>query len=168
MYRVKTYNTLIQQDLIGKNTIFMDSDIMILRNPWEDLSKINFDVGVTYRFVPGLVPINEGVIYCRDNNLRVKEFFSRYIQTYEKVKTNGLINKIVQTDLEKWRGGQLSLNGTCSAGRMVNHKDSTDSVAFLPCEKYNRTIYDYNEVKRVYQDNLAFLVHAKGAIKHKR
>lgn len=163
--RVKTYNTLIQYDLLGKNIIFMDSDVMILGNPWEDLAKLSFDVAVTYRFTPNLVPINEGVIYCRGNNKGSKEFFARYMQTYENIKNNNIINNIINTDLERWRGGQLSLNGICNAGRMVTYMDSTDKIAFLPCDKYNRTIRSFDEVEAIVRNRSSYVVHAKGRAK---
>ena len=164
--RVKTYNTLIQYNLLGQNVIFMDSDVMILENPWNDLEKLNFDVAVTYRFTPNLVPINEGVIYCRSKSKESKEFFAKYIQTYEKIKNNKIIKDTVGTDLERWRGGQLSLNGICNAGRMVTYRDSNKHIAFLPCDKYNRTIYGYSEVNSLIVEKSAFAVHAKGRSKH--
>ncbi|MDB4682073.1 hypothetical protein OAE68_00160 [Synechococcus sp. AH-551-A10] len=80
--RVKTYNTLIQYSLLGENVIFMDIDVMIVAKQWEGLAKLNFDVALTYRFTPNLVPINEGVIYCRSRSQKRKEFFAKYIQTY--------------------------------------------------------------------------------------
>ena len=163
--RVKTYNTLIQYNLLGENVIFMDSDVMILENPWDDLAKLNFDVAVTYRFTPNLVPINEGVIYCRSKNKGSKEFFAKYIRTYEKIKNNKIINDIVGTDLERWRGGQLSLNGICNAGRMITYRDSTEDIVFLPCDKFNRTIYGYSELQSIINENSSFLVHAKGNAK---
>lgn len=166
--RVKTYNTLIQYNLLGENVIFVDSDVMILENPWKHLERLNFDVAVTYRFTPNLVPINEGVIYCRSKKDGSKTFFAKYIQTYEDIKANKIINNIVGTDLERWRGGQLSLNAICNAGRMVTYRDSTDHISFLPCGKYNRTIYSYAEISSAKVERSAFAVHAKGKAKYRK
>ena len=165
--RVKTYNTLIQYDLLGENVIFMDSDVMLLDNPWGDLGKLKFDVAVTYRFTPNLVPINEGIIYCKSKRGGSKEFFAKYIEVYEQIKNNKKIKGIIGTDLERWRGGQLSLNGTCNAGRMITYKDSTENIILLPCDKYNRTIYSYSEVKELIDNKSAFAV-CKGQRQKKR
>ena len=78
-YRALTYNTLIQEDILSEKTVFIDSDALILRPLDEVFEFLNFDIAVTARFAPNLMPINEGVIMARGISTGAKRFFAHYM-----------------------------------------------------------------------------------------
>ena len=110
---------------------------MILENSWDDLAKLNFDIAVTYRFTPNLVPINE-VLFTAEAKMREARNFSQ--NTYEHMRKSKTIklSTILLARSRKVERGQLSLNGICNAGRMITYRDSTEDIVFLPCDKFNR------------------------------
>ena len=89
---------------------------------WE---KLSIKVAVTARFAPNLMPINEGVIFADNDHQYTKDFFARYIGTYNSILKSETIQMIMNNiDLKRWRGGQLSLNAICGGGNMISRKDS--------------------------------------------
>ena len=64
-YRAKTYNTIIQNRWLKGTTVFLDSDAIVLKDPRYLPDLLNFKVGVTARFAPNLMPINEGVLLLK-------------------------------------------------------------------------------------------------------
>ena len=74
-YRARTYNTIIQNRLTNGVTIFLDSDAIVLRDPSQLPKQLNFKVGVTTRFAPNLMPINEGVIITESQSKKCVDFF---------------------------------------------------------------------------------------------
>ena len=42
--------------------VFMDSDAIVLKNPMHLPSLLDFKIGITARYAPNLMPVNEGVI----------------------------------------------------------------------------------------------------------
>ena len=67
-YRAKTYNTIVQKKWIKNVVVFLDSDAIVFKDLESLPKKLNFDVGVTSRFAPNLMPINEGVIIEMQNH----------------------------------------------------------------------------------------------------
>lgn len=61
----------------------------ILENLWRGLERLDFDLGVTYRLTPSLVPIIEEVIYCRRKDYGSKIFFAKYVKHTKMSKQKG-------------------------------------------------------------------------------
>ena len=165
-YRALCYNTLIQDSLLRGTAIFLDSDCFVLNDFSRILNKLNFCIGLTYRYSPAMMPINEGVIIVNTDNSKAKEFFAHYIGTYNYLKDDSKIKSIYKTDLMRWRGGQLSLNAICPNIRNLCFLDSDPYISFLPSEYFNysspniRSISDF----RVAMKN-RWIVHLKGKSK---
>ena len=119
-YRARTYNTIIQERLTKGVTVFLDSDAILLKDPTQLPSQLNFNIGVTARYAPNLMPINEGVIITNSESQACLDFFAHYMGTYETIKDDKSIQKIVKNDLMRWRGGQLSLNAICPCTKMLD------------------------------------------------
>ena len=66
--RVVTMAAYVASQAFTAPTIFLDSDAFLIR-PLANLFNNEFDVAVTYRDNPGMMPINEGVIFANDLNL---------------------------------------------------------------------------------------------------
>ena len=164
-YRAKTYNTIIQRKMIKGVTIFLDSDAIVLKNPISLPSKLDFKVAVTARFAPNLMPVNEGVIITDSSSEECIDFFAHYMGTYEAIKDDSIIKSITQNDLMRWRGGQLSLNAVCPGSKMLDFRDSTQTLKILPCDLYNYTVRDKLEIKTLKQENKVYIAHIKGRAK---
>lgn len=145
-------------------TAFLDSDAF-LNLSLDGLFSAPFDIGATYRSDPGLMPINEGVIFANYRNpAAVRSFFSGYLGTYDRVARNATVVGYYG-NVKRWRGGQLSLNAlTCPPG-VPSELDAADSfgavVRYYPCTAFNFSI----EMDRPYTarqlDGKAVL-HLKG------
>ena len=164
-YRVRTYNTLVQNDLISDKTIFLDSDAIVLKNPSRLFEQLGIGIGVTARFAPNLMPINEGVIFCNGTDEYSKEFFAHYMGTYEIIKDDNIIKEITKNDLMRWRGGQLSLNAVCPGNKMVDYRDSTSELKILPCEIYNYAIRSLSQIEQMKKEGKIYIAHVKGKAK---
>ena len=164
-YRAKTYNTIIQRKMIKGVTIFLDSDAIVLKNPISLPSKLDFKVAVTARFAPNLMPVNEGVIITDSSSEECIDFFAHYMGTYEAIKDDSIIKSITQNDLMRWRGGQLSLNAVCPGSKMLDFRDSTQTLKILSCDLYNYTVRDKLEIKTLKEENKVYIAHIKGKAK---
>ena len=164
-YRAKTYNTIIQNRWTSGVTIFLDSDAIVLKDPSALPEQLDFDIGVTYRFAPNLMPINEGVIITRGNSRTCIDFFAHYMGTYEVIKQDKTIQAVCKNDLMRWRGGQLSLNAICEGSKMCDFRDSDKSLKALPCSIYNRTVRDPNEIGPLARRREVYIAHIKGKAK---
>ena len=164
-YRARTYNTIIQNRWTNGVTIFLDSDAIVLKNPSKLAKRLNFKVGVTARFAPNLMPINEGVIICESQSQECIDFFAHYMGTYQWVKDDKAIQQVTGNDLMRWRGGQLSLNAICSGSKMTDFRDSTKAIKILPCRKYNQTVTKMDDVNKLKAKNYAYIAHVKGKAK---
>ena len=119
-YRARTYNTIVQNRWLSGTTVFLDSDAIVLKDPRHLPQQLNFKVGVTARFAPNLMPINEGVIIAENQSQECQNFFAHYMGTYQCIKDDKSIQKTTGNDLMRWRGGQLSLNAICNGSKMVD------------------------------------------------
>lgn len=164
-YRAKTYNTIIQRKMIKGVTIFLDSDAIVLKNPISLPSKLDFKVAVTARFAPNLMPVNEGVVITDSSSEECIDFFAHYMGTYEAIKDDSIIKSITQNDLMRWRGGQLSLNAVCPGSKMLDFRDSTQTLKILSCDLYNYTVRDKLEIKTLKEENKVYIAHIKGKAK---
>lgn len=143
---------------------FLDSDAF-LNAPISNLYQGHFDIGATYRPDPGLMPINEGVIFAASRNKEaVRAFFTGYLGTYDRLCANAAVTGYYG-NIKRWRGGQLSLNAlTCPQG-VPSALDSAKAfgarIRYYPCSTFNFSI----EMDRPYSarqlDSRAVL-HLKG------
>ena len=85
-YRARTYNTIIQNRWLEGCTVFLDSDAIVLKDLRNLPQLLNFKVGVTARFAPNLMPINEGVIITDSKTQECIDFFAHYMGTYQFIK----------------------------------------------------------------------------------
>ena len=165
-YRAITYNSIIQNQWLSGTTVFLDSDAIILKDPRQLPSQLNFKVGVTARFAPNLMPINEGVIITESRSRECIDFFAHYMGTYHWIKDDKLIQQVTGNDLMRWRGGQLSLNAICPGNKMIDFRDSTSSVKILPCDIYNKAVTSKKEVKILINEDKSYIAHIKGKAKY--
>ena len=164
-YRARTYNTIIQNRWIKGTTVFLDSDAIILKDPRNLPKLLNFKVGITARYAPNLMPINEGVIIADSQSQECIDFFAHYMGTYEQIKDDKKIQSITGNDLMRWRGGQLSLNAICGGSKMTDFRDSNEVIKILPCSKYNFAVRHKDEVKQLKKANRVYIAHIKGKAK---
>jgi hypothetical protein len=122
------------------DTLFLDSDAF-LNGPPEPWLTGEYDVAVTYRDQPGLMPVNEGVMAARiERPQAVQAFFRRYLATYDSLRKDERI-EAYYGDIRKWRGGQLTLNAVSRAAHpfcafRVLEADGVRLRA-LPCDPFN-------------------------------
>jgi len=143
---------------------FLDSDAF-LNAPIAGLFQGHFDIGATYRPNPGLMPINEGVIFAHDRNKDlVRGFFTGYLGTYDRLTQNATVTGYYG-NVKRWRGGQLSLNAlTCPPGvpsEMDSAKAFGARIRYYPCSTFNFSI----ELDRPYsarQLDVKAVLHLKG------
>jgi hypothetical protein len=145
-------------------TAFLDSDAF-LNAPIANLFQGHFDIGATYRLDPGLMPINEGVIFANSRNKDlVRAFFAGYLGTYDRLCGNAAVTGYYG-NIKRWRGGQLSLNAlTCPQG-VPSALDSAKAfgarIRYYPCSTFNFSIEMEKPCSARQLDTRAVL-HLKG------
>ncbi|NJN00865.1 MAG: hypothetical protein HC793_04720 [Aquincola sp.] len=151
----------------AKDTLFLDSDAF-LNARFTDYLDADYDVAVTVRSDPGLMPVNEGVIVARaERRSAVVGFFDRYLATYEVLLTDDRIQSYYG-DIRKWRGGQLSLNAITRAAhpysgqRRMSIGDAR--LQCLPCDPFNYS-YEYGTTVAPEQLRSKVVLHMKGGRK---
>jgi hypothetical protein len=162
--RVKAMAGYVRSSAFRADTVFLDTDAY----PNRALSGVfrkQFDIGVTYRTTPGYMPINEGVIFCSQRNpAAVRQFFDTYLGTYERLLTDARVVSYYG-NIERWRGGQLSLNAVALPTNDDLKIDSFDSagvqIAMFPCNKFNYWVTKCIEPGRKTWDG-KFVLHLKG------
>ena len=143
---------------------FLDSDAF-LNAPIATLFQGHFDIGATYRPDPGLMPINEGVIFANSRNKDlVRAFFAGYLGTYDRLCGNAAVTGYYG-NIKRWRGGQLSLNAlTCPQGvpsALDNAKAFGARIRYYPCSTFNFSIEMDRPFSARQLDSRAVL-HLKG------
>ncbi len=164
-FRVKTYNTLIQSSITEGKIILLDSDLLVLKSFLNLDKKFIFDIALTRRYSPTLMPINEGMIIINNINQAVKEFFAQYIAVYDWLRNDSKITKLVGVDLMKWRGGQLSLNAICPGIKNTTFMDSNKSIMILPSDKYNHNPPSLSAIRDAIAKESIYACHLKGRVK---
>src|SRR3546814_682774 len=82
--RVVAISAYVQSRAFASDTAFLDSDAFV-NLPLAPLFRLPFDVAVTYRNDPGLMKINEGVIFASPRRgLAARGFFRRYLAAARK------------------------------------------------------------------------------------
>lgn len=145
-------------------TAFLDSDAF-LNAPIANLFQGHFDIGATYRPDPGLMPINEGVIFANSRNKDlVRAFFAGYLGTYDRLCGNAAVTGHYG-NIKRWRGGQLSLNAlTCPQG-VPSALDSAKAfgarIRYYPCSTFNFSI-EMDRPRSGRQLDTRAVLHLKG------
>ena len=145
-------------------TAFLDSDAF-LNAPIANLFQGHFDIGATYRPDPGLMPINEGVIFANSRNKDVvRAFFAGYLGTYDRLCGNAAVTGYYG-NIKRWRGGQLSLNAlTCPQG-VPSALDSAKAfgarIRYYPCSTFNFSI-EMDRPSSARQLDTRAVLHLKG------
>lgn len=145
-------------------TAFLDSDAF-LNAPAAPIFAAPFDIGVTYRADPGLMPVNEGVIFANARNRSaVQSFFTGYLGTYDRLTVDPTVVGYYG-NVKRWRGGQLSLNAlTCPPG-MPSELDAVEvfgaKVRYYPCTTFNFSI-EMDRPYTVKQLDAKAVLHLKG------
>ncbi|HEX6958962.1 MAG TPA: TylF/MycF/NovP-related O-methyltransferase [Ferrovibrio sp.] len=165
--RVVAMAAYMQSAAFAQNTVFLDSDAFC-NWPLGKVFQLSFDVAVTFRDQPGLMPVNEGVIFAAHRpNGAARHFFTRYLATYEALCRSKTVADIYG-DIRRWRGGQLALNGASAAVGTLSEIDqrmlSGALVRYLPCDDYNFFIRD-NETYQLDVLQRKYILHLKGPAK---
>ncbi len=164
--RVVAINAYMQSQAFDSNTVFLDGDAFP-NWPLDRVFRFAFDVAVTYRDNPGLMPVNEGVIFAAHRpGLAARAFFNRYLATYEALCVSKLVIE-VYNDIRRWRGGQLSLNGAAAATGVIAETDQRQVAGallrYLPCDDYNFFVRAENYPLQVLRRK--YVLHLKGGMK---
>lgn len=130
-------------------TVFMDVDAFPNADLREATNSVR-DIGLTYRETPGLMPINEGVIFARPTEA-AKIFFWAYLATFEALQ------ELLTPADWAWWGGQLALNALTD---FVTDKEDL-VTAFLPCDIYNFSPDTDSDLSKAVLDTKA-VIHLKG------
>ncbi len=149
------------------DTAFLDSDAFP-NAPFEDIFRLDFDVGLTYRLTSDLMPINEGAIFARRRRREaVQRFFQTVLATYEVLVDDPRILSYYG-DIRTWRGGQLALNAIVRSLMPLSpyrrYLLGESIVRFLPCDTFNFS-YDYKENAEEVSFSGKYVVHLKGSRK---
>lgn len=162
--RVYAMTAYVRSQMFDCPTVFLDTDAFVGRDPLS-LFQNEFDIGVTVRNMPPQMPINEGVIYVNRFSINaVRKFFDSYLATYERLLLNEFIVSLYG-NIKRWRGGQLSLNGTVQGYKAKsaepNKKGDFPKIVALPCDTFN---FSFDEQRRYSKEELATKVifHLKG------
>ncbi len=119
--RAQAMRDYVWSDQFNAPTVFLDNDAF----PNADLS-IAFDqiqhVGLTVRDTPGLMPVNEGVIFAQPSD-EARYFFSAYVDTFSA------LGHVIPAEQWRWWGGQMALN--------MLAQPAADRLTLLPCDRWN-------------------------------
>ena len=162
--RVVAMCAYVRSRQFGAPTTFLDSDAF-LNAPAAPIFAAPFDIGVTYRPDPGLMPINEGVIFANHRNPQaVRGFFTGYLGTYDRLCVHPTVTGYYG-NVKRWRGGQLSLNALSCPPGIPSELDAAElfgaKIRYYPCSTFNFSI----ELDRPYspkQLDAKAVLHLKG------
>ena len=146
------------------DTALLDSDAF-LNDSLDPVLGLDFDLAFTYRDVPGLMPLNEGVVFakCRDPS-GIGGFFRCFIATYARLADSPTV-QAYYGDIRRWRGGQLTLNAMLNGFEPFSpyRVDRLDGLRlrFLPCDSFNFS-FDLGKPPNGSAFNDRWIVHMKG------
>jgi hypothetical protein len=153
----------------GRNTVFLDSDAFVNRS-LDPVFSLGFDVALTYREGPRLMPVNEGAMFFAASRPEaVRGFLRRRMQIYDRLLGDAFVSRYYG-DLRRWRGGQLSLNALahplfpCSPYRKWEVAGAR--VRLLPCDTYNFTAGEGEAPSSLDRLDERHVVHFKGQRKY--
>lgn len=164
--RVLAMCAYVHSAAFDKHTAFLDTDAFP-NGPLARVFDLSFDVGLTFRTDPLVMPINEGVIFASaTRKTAVRTFFRRYLGTYERLRADSRVERYYG-DICAWRGGQLSLNvlalpadwPDANVGRLQPDLE----VALLPCDPFNFSPSpDDPLLAGDMREGSKFIIHLKG------
>ena len=167
--RVLSMYSFIKSNLFLNNTCFVDTDVFINFDKLNIFNK-NFDIALTHRQSRTLMPINEGVILVKKNpNSNVKVFFENYLKIFSIISKSKVVKSFYGDDINKWRGGQLSLNVLSKSSESI-FKDYQiievykNKVLILPTFHFNFTPSLRKDYTQEYLRNKS-IIHYKGTTK---
>ena len=117
--RALSMYSFVKSKLFLNSTCFIDTDVFV---NFDKLTvfKRDFDIALTHRVKRTLMPINEGVILVKKNsNSSVQVFFENYLKIFSIISKSELVKNFYGGDINKWRGGQLSLNVLSNSGESI-------------------------------------------------
>jgi hypothetical protein len=162
--RVRAMAAYVHSSAFTAHTVFLDTDAYPNR-ALNGVFKKDFDVGVTYRTTPGYMPINEGVIYAAHwRPEAVRRFFTGYLGTYEVLRADAVVLDYYGNNIDRWRGGQLSLNAVGLPPDSHEYRDfecAGGRVGLLPCNRFNYSVTRAVDLQRPTWDE-KFVLHLKG------
>jgi hypothetical protein len=148
----------------GRSCVFMDSDIVVNRDPTEAFAQ-DFDVALTWRRGFPDAPFNGGLILVADA-AKGRVFMKRVLDCYRHLLAEPRLAGLFDRSLKAWWGDQYALAvlvGYRAFGERSGDAMIIDGVraGFLPCDEYNVTLepdrqYARDELRRKY------FVHFKG------
>lgn len=137
--RVIAMCAYVHSQAFHADTVFLDTDAF----PNSELARVfdaDFDIGVTYRHDPHVMPLNEGVIFASARNVpAVCRFFLGYLGTFERLIASDRVRDYYG-GIGHWRGGQLSLNVLALPARWPLVADATlegTRLAYFACDEFN-------------------------------
>ncbi len=153
----------------ARNTVCLDADALVNRR-LDDVFSLDFDIGLTYREGPRLMPANEGVIFlCARRPDVVRRFLECRLATYTAVAADPFITGYY-SDVKRWRGGQLSLNALVHDLRPYSPYRRSESegagLRFFPCDTFNFSGGEGEAASSVDHLDERFVVHFKGSRKY--
>jgi len=153
----------------SRDTVFLDSDAFVNRS-LEPVFSLGFDVALTYREGPRLMPVNEGAMFLAASRPEaVRAFLRRRTQIYDLLLDDPFVTRYYG-DVRRWRGGQLSLNALayplfpCSPYRAWEAAGAR--VRLLPCDTYNFTAGEGEAPSSLDRLDERHVVHFKGQRKY--
>ena len=151
------------------DTVFLDSDAMVNR-PLQEVFDLGFDVGLTYRDAPYLMPVNEGVMFLGARRPEtVRRFLERRLATYDAMIEDSFVTGYYG-DVKRWRGGQLSLNAV-SYDHMPHspyrvYESDGCRIRMLPCDTFNFSSGEGEAASSLEHLDDRYVVHFKGNRKY--
>lgn len=160
--RCRAMCAYVHSQAFNSPTVFLDGDAFV-NTDLNPIFKTIRDVAVTYRNDPGLMPINEGVIFAKPTE-GTRAFFRAYLATYENLAK---VPEIVEYygDIKRWRGGQLSLNALACPPGVPSEMDRLEvagaHIQYLPCATFNFSMAMDQPLSKATLDQ-KMVVHMKG------
>jgi hypothetical protein len=159
----------LRSPAFARDTVFLDADALVNR-PLEPVFDLGFDIGLTYRDGPRLMPANEGVMFIAARRPQaVRRFFEIRLATYDAIAADAFIGGYYG-DVKRWRGGQLTLNAMVHALRPFSPYAPSEvagaQLRFLPCDTFNFSGGEGESASSLDRLDERFVVHFKGPRKY--
>jgi|GEM_PF-901860 len=153
----------------SRDTVFLDADALVNR-PLEAVFDLDFDIGLTYRDGPRLMPANEGVMFLAARRPQaVRDFLEARLATYDALAADAFIAGYYG-DVKRWRGGQLSLNALLHGLRPYSpyapRSAAGARLRFLPCDTFNFSGGEGEAASSLERLDERYVVHFKGSRKY--
>ena len=171
--RVVAMTAFARSSLCRGPVAFLDSDAFI-NAPLASVFQQSFDLCFTFRNLPNVMPINEGVIFASaGSDTTVQRFFNSYLATYDTLVRDQPYWSAKYgeeySDLRRWRGGQLSLNTVIDQSgpfdEAIQAERAGARLRFLDCKTYNFRPFEASNAVSGEELATKVIVHLKGPTK---